>query len=97
VHAIPDQTITLYNAFGNIRWRVEWPWAETAFVSDLGEDSRGRIQVIAGVAADNTFIAFSMTPATGEVVRWSEPEPIGSFVADRLGEVRAATGRWMEQ
>jgi len=96
LHAIPDQTITLYNAFGNIRWRVEWPWAETAFVSDVGEDSRGRIQVIAGVTADDTFIAYSMTPGTGEVVRWSEPQTEGSFVADRLGEVRAATGRWQD-
>lgn len=97
LHAIPDQTITLYNAFGNIRWRVEWPWAETAFVSDIGEDSHGRIQIIAGVAADNTFIAYSMTPGTGEVVRWSEPQRQGSFVANRLGAVREATGRWMEQ
>jgi hypothetical protein len=96
LHAIPDQTITLYNAFGNIRWRVEWPWAETAYVSDIGEDSRGRIHVIAGVTADDTFIAYSMTPGTGEVVRWSEPQREGSFVADRLGEVRAASGRWVD-
>jgi hypothetical protein len=96
LHAIPDQTITLYNGFGNIRWRVEWPWAETAFVSDIGEDSHGRIQVIAGVAADNTFLAYSMTPGTGEVVRWSEPQLVGSFVVDRIGEVREATGRWLD-
>jgi len=97
LHAIPDQTITLYNGFGNIRWRVEWPWAETAFVSDVGEDSRGRIHFLAGVAQDNTFIAYSITPGTGEVVRWSEAQRESSFVVDRLGEIREATGRWMEQ
>jgi len=94
LHAIPDKTITLYNGFGHIRWRVEWPWAQTAFVSDVGEDSRGRIHFIAGVTQDNTFIAYSMTPGTGEVVRWSEPQRVGSFVVDRLGEIREATGRW---
>ena len=95
LHAIPDQTITLYNGFGNIRWRVEWPWAETAFVSAIGEDTRGRIHVLAGVARENTFIAYSMTPGTGEVVWWSEPQPEASFVVDRLGELSAARGRWM--
>ena len=94
LHAIPDGTITLYNGFGNIRWRVEWPWAATAFVSDVGEDTRGRIHFIAGVAQDNTFIAYSMAPGTGEVVRWSEPQRVGSFEVDRLGEIRPASGRW---
>lgn len=95
LHAIPDQTITLYNGFGNIRWRVEWPWAETAFVSSAGEDSRGRIHYIAGVAGENTFIAYSMTPGTGEVVWWSEPQVEASFVVDRLGELTPAQGRWI--
>jgi hypothetical protein len=95
--AVPDQTLTLYNGFGNIRWRVEWPWAETAFVSGIGVDSHGRIQIIAGVAADDTFIAYSIDPGTGEVVRWSAPETDPSFVVDRLGDVRRAKGRWMGQ
>ena len=94
LHAIPDKTITLYNGFGHIRWRVEWPWAETAFVSDIGQDSRGRIHIIAGVAQSNTFIAYSMTPASGEVVRWSEPSTEGSFLVDRLGKIVEARGRW---
>lgn len=94
LHAIPDQTITLYNAFGNIRWRVEWPWAETAFVSAFSEDARGRIHVLAGVEQDNTFIAYSMTPGTGEVVWWSEPQREASFVVDRLGKLSPAQGRW---
>jgi len=95
LHAIPDQTITLYNGFGNIRWRVEWPWAATAFISDFSVDARGRIHVLAGVTEDNTFLAYSMTPGTGEVVRWSEPQRVASFVVDRLGEIKAATGRWV--
>jgi len=94
LHAIPDQTITLYNAFGNIRWRVEWPWAETAFVTAVSEDARGRIHWLAGVESDNTFIAYSMTPGTGEVVWWSEPQREASFVVDRLGELSPAEGRW---
>jgi hypothetical protein len=94
LHAIPDKTITLYNGFGSIRWRVEWPWAETAFVSAIGEDTRGRIHFIAGVAQDDTFIVYSMAPGSGEIVRWSVPSPAGSFMADRLGEVVPARGRW---
>ena len=94
LHAIPDKTITLYNGFGHIRWRTDWPWAETAFVSDIGEDSRGRIHVIAGVAQSDTFIAYSMTPGGGEVVRWSEPAVEGSFLVSRLGEIVEARGRW---
>ena len=97
LHAIPDQTITLYNGFGNIRWRVEWPWAETAFVSAFGEDARGRIHVLAGVARDDTFIAYSLTPGTGEVVWWSEPQLEASFVVDRLGELSPAQGRWIRR
>ncbi|MDH4044145.1 MAG: hypothetical protein OEY20_16590 [Gemmatimonadota bacterium] len=94
LHAIPDQTITLYNGFGNIRWRVEWPWAESAFVSAIGEDSRGRIHFIAGVARDNTFVAYSMTPGTGEVVWWSEPQRGASFEVSRLGKLSPAEDPW---
>jgi hypothetical protein len=94
LHAIPDQTITLYNAFGNIRWRVEWPWAETAFVTSVGEDSRGRLHFLAGVAEDNTFIAYSMIAATGEIVWWSEPQAEASFVVGRRGDPSPAQGRW---
>lgn len=94
LHAIPDQTITLYNAFGNIRWRVEWPWVESAYISDVGEDSHGRIHLISGVGQSNTFIAYSLTPGTGEVVRWSQEERAASFVVSRLGEISPAEGRW---
>ncbi|HEX9631973.1 MAG TPA: hypothetical protein VGA02_05865 [Gemmatimonadales bacterium] len=94
LHAVPDRTITLYNGFGNIRWRVEWPWAETAFVTSVGEDSRGRLHFLAGVAEDNTFIAYSMIAATGEIVWWSEPQAEASFVVGRRGDPSPAQGRW---
>jgi hypothetical protein len=97
LHAIPDQTITLYNGFGNIRWRVEWPWAETAFVTAISEDARGRLHYLAGVEQDATFIAYSMTPGTGEVVWWSEPQRDASFVVDRLGAFSPASGSWEGQ
>lgn len=94
LHAIPDLSITLYNAFGNIRWRVEWPWAASAFVSDVSEDSRGRVHVLVGAPADNSFTAQTLAPATGEVIRWSVPTDVGSFVVDRMGEVVPAGARW---
>jgi hypothetical protein len=73
---------------------VEWPWAETAFVSGISEDSRGRLHYLAGVAQDNTFIVYSMTSGTGEIIWWSEPQTEASFVVGRLGEPTPARGRW---
>jgi hypothetical protein len=94
LHAVPDRHITLYNGFGNIRWRIEWPWASTAYISDVGQDSRGRIHAIAGVEASNTFIAYTFEEGTGEIIRWSEETREGSFLVDRLGEIVPAEGRW---
>lgn len=90
-HAVPDRHLTLYNAFGNIRWRRNWPWAETAFITDLAVDAQGRIHVLAGVPGDGTFIVFTITPADGEVVRWSEYARGASFTIDYLGHVRPDT------
>lgn len=90
-HAVPDRHLTLYNAFGNIRWRRNWPWAETAFITDLAVDAQGRIHVLAGVPGDGTFIVFTITPADGEVVRWSEYARGSSFMIDYLGQVRPDT------
>jgi hypothetical protein len=94
LHAIPDRHITLYNGFGNIRWRIEWPWAPTAYISDVSRDSRGRIHAIAGVEATETFIAYTFEEGTGEIIRWSEETAEGSFVVDIRGEIRPAGGRW---
>jgi hypothetical protein len=94
LHAIPDKTITLYNGFGHIRWRIDWPWLPSAFVADVAEDSRGRIHFLVGDPETGTFTAQTLASATGEVVRWSEAAPGGSFVVDRLGEAVPAGGRW---
>ncbi|MBI4421183.1 MAG: hypothetical protein HY560_10185 [Gemmatimonadetes bacterium] len=88
LHAIPGRYLTLYNAFGNIRWRQDWPWASTAFVADLAYDGQGRLHVIAGVPRDNTFVVYTLSTLTGEVLRWSTPGPRATFVVDRLGDIR---------
>ena len=94
LHAVPDRHITLYNGFGNIRWRIEWPWAPTAYIGDLSQDSRSRIHALAGVEATNTFIAYTFEEGTGEIIRWSDETAEGSFLVDRLGEIVPAEGRW---
>lgn len=92
LHALPDRHITLYNQFGNIRWRIEWPWRETAFITDLSVDANGRIHVIAGVPSEGTFIVYTLASENGEVVRWSVPGPHASFTVDHLGEIRPDPG-----
>lgn len=88
LHAVPDHTITLYNEFGNIRWRIDWPWLETAYVTDIAVDMRGRPHVIAGIPSEGgTFIVYSLTRETGEVWRWSDQLPVATFVVSALGEV----------
>lgn len=87
LHAVPNRYLTLYNGFGHIRWRLDWPWAETAYITDLSADSQGRIHVIAGVPSNGTFIVYTLSPQTGEVVRWSKPELKPTFMVDRLGKI----------
>ena len=87
-HAVPDEHITLYNKFGNIRWRVDWPWASTAFVTDFSVDFNGRVHLIAGVPRDGTFVVYTLSIATGEVIRWSVPGPRATFVVDYLGNIK---------
>jgi hypothetical protein len=94
LHAVPDRHITLYNGFGRIRWRIDWPWAPTAYISDVGQDSRGRIHAIAGVEATNTFIAYTFEEGTGEIIRWSEETKEGSFLVDWVGEIEPAGEDW---
>jgi hypothetical protein len=88
VHAMPGKHITLYNQFGHIRWRIDWPWRETAFATDLTVDANGRIHLLAGVPSDKTFIVYTLSSTTGEVVRWSVPGPSASFVVDHYGEIK---------
>ena len=96
VQALPDKHITLYNQFGHIRWRIDWPWRETAFVTDLTVDSHGRVHVIAGIPSERAFVVYGLTATTGEVVRWSTPGPYASFTVDYLGEIRPDTTRAAE-
>lgn len=91
VQALPGKHLTLYNQFGHIRWRIDWPWAETAFVTDLTVDANGRIHAIAGIPSENNFVVFGLAATTGEVVRWSTPGPHASFTVDYLGEIRPDT------
>lgn len=91
LHAIPDQHITLYNAFGHIRWRVEWPWAETAYVTDIAVDRNGRIHFIAGIPRDDTFVVYTMGREDGQILRWSEPGPYASFLVRLRGALEPVT------
>ena len=94
VQALPDKHITLYNQFGHMRWRINWPWRETAVVTDVDVDANGRIHLIAGIPSEKHFVVYSISPATGEVVRWSIPGPSASFLVDHYGAiVPDTTGR----
>ena len=102
LHAVPDRSITLYNERGNIRWRLPWPWHERAYVTDIAVDGQGRIHVLAGEeteAGQESFVAFSLSPITGEVVRYSlEPGGSATFVVKRMGEVkRDSAARWLRE
>jgi hypothetical protein len=101
LHAVPSHAITLYNERGNIRWRLPWPWHERAYVSDIAEDGQGRIHVLAGEGGEggrDQFVAFSLSPTTGEVIRWSEPGLSATFVVARLGEYsQDSPERWLRQ
>lgn len=96
LHAVPGKALTLYNANGNIRWRLPWPWYEGAFVADLAVDAHGRYHVLAGEEGRNTFVVFTLSPVTGEILRWSVPGPYATFVVDRLGQIEPdSTQRWV--
>jgi hypothetical protein len=96
LHAVPGKALTLYNANGNLRWRLPWPWYEGAFVADLAVDALGRYHVIAGEQGRNRFVVFSLSPTTGEILRWSVPGPYATFVVDRLGHIKPdAERRWV--
>ncbi len=96
VLAAPGQAVTLFNANGNIRWRLEWPWNERAYVSDMALDAQGRLHLLAGEEGTNQFVVFTLSYVTGEVMRWSVPGPYATFSVRRLGEIRPDTaGHWL--
>jgi hypothetical protein len=87
LHAVPDRDVTLYNQNGNVRWRLPWDWEESAYMADLSVDARGRIHLLFGVAGEGTFVCFSLSTPTGEVLWWSQPGPTSTFSVERLGEI----------
>ncbi|HEX9692196.1 MAG TPA: sialidase family protein [Gemmatimonadales bacterium] len=97
VHAVPDRSLTLYNGLGKVRWRLPWPWQPTAYVADLAVDPRGRIHILAGEGERQpTFVAFTISSITGEVVRWSAPGTAATFSVDRVGTLQVADPvRWL--
>ena len=95
LHAIPGQTITLYNALGNLRWRQEWPFHDGAFVTDLSVDANGRVHIMAGEEGTNVFYAFTLSPITGEAVRWTAASEVATFVVKTLGEIKPDSPRWI--
>jgi hypothetical protein len=88
LHAVPDRHITLYNGLGHARWRVEWPWQNTATVTDLAIDANGRFHVIAGIERNGYFVVYTLASLTGEVIRWSQPGPDATFIVERLGRIK---------
>lgn len=96
LHSVAGHSITLYNAQGHIRWRLNWLWREAAFVSDLAVDAPGRIYVIAGEEGRDGFVVFTLSPMTGEVVGWSDFGPYATFVVNRLGTISPdSTEAWL--
>ena len=98
LHTVPARSITLYNASGNIRWRLQWPWQENAYVADLAVDAQRRMHVLAGQEGSRLFYAYSLDRDTGQVIRWSVPGPTATFVVGRLGEIEPdSASRWIPE
>ncbi len=96
LHAVPGEHMTLYNEFGNIRWRVEWPWADTAFFTDISVDRQGRIHMIAGVPGDNAFRVYTVAREDGDVIAWSGAGPYATFIVERRGRFRPdSASNWL--
>lgn len=96
LHIVPDKTLTLYNVRGNLRWRQAWPWHEGAYVTDLSVDAHGRVHVLAGEEGTNVFYAFTLSPVTGEAVRWTAASRSATFVVEHLGDIREDDAeRWI--
>ncbi|HXV87420.1 MAG TPA: hypothetical protein VD793_11995 [Gemmatimonadales bacterium] len=92
LHVLPDRHITLYNEFGSIRWRVDWPWDESLVVADLEVDSNGRIHILASVPVQGTFRVYTPTSTTGEIVLWSNASTFPSFTINKFGDLRPDSG-----
>ncbi len=94
-YAAPGKSVALYNGFGHIRWRVDWPWADSAYVGGVSVDAKGRIHLISGVGNQGTFIVYTLATPSGEIVRWSAADSVPTFVVDRLGALTGGdTTHW---
>lgn len=92
VHVLPDRHISLYNEFGSVRWRVDWPWDESLVVADLEVDSNGRIHLLTSVPSQGIFRVYTPTTSTGEIVLWSNASIYPSFTINKFGDLRPDSG-----
>jgi hypothetical protein len=87
LHVVPHRTLTQYNGLGKIRWRVEWPWVETLFLTDIAVDSHGRPMILAGHEGREGFVVFGLDANTGEVIVWMEG-PTATFSVRKYGDIQ---------
>ncbi|UCG86959.1 MAG: hypothetical protein JSW71_24225 [Gemmatimonadota bacterium] len=90
LHVVPNRTLTLYNGLGKIRWRKEWPWVESLFLTDLAVDSRGRPMILAGLEGRDGFVVYGLDAITGEVIIWMEG-PTATFSIRKYGDIQPDT------
>ncbi|MDH5803707.1 MAG: hypothetical protein OEZ54_00885 [Gemmatimonadota bacterium] len=94
--AVQGHHMTLYNEFGNIRWRTDWPWAETAFFTDIAVDRQERIHLLAAVPNEEIFLAYTVGRTDGAIIRWSEDGTYATFTVERNGRYRPdSTVAWL--
>jgi hypothetical protein len=87
LHVVPHRTLTLYNGLGKIRWRIEWPWVDTLFLTDIAVDSHGRPMILAGHEGREGFVVFGLDANTGEVIIWMEG-PTATFSVRKYGDIQ---------
>jgi hypothetical protein len=50
---------------------------------------------MAGEEGTNVFYAFTLSPITGEAVRWTDPSEVATFVVKALGEIKPDSPQWI--
>jgi len=101
LHGVPGISITLYNELGNIRWRLPWEWHEGTYATDMAVDGQGRVHILVGEETEfgrSSFVAFQLSPTTGEVIRWSQPSNAATYIVKRMGEILPdSSARWLRE
>ena len=87
LHVVPHRTLTLYNGLGKIRWRVEWPWVDALFLTDIAVDPHGRPMILSGHEGRDGFVVFGLDANTGEVIVWMEG-PTATFSIRKYGDIQ---------